>query len=239
MSTAPTPTPLSSRPHSSGESSRPGRRSREAASSPAPEEEIEAFPPLTHSDSDIAGPSVPRKRRRVEHVRVARNGDEVSGSEPVPHPFLNASNHGVDESSGETSLRSSTGEGPLVTPPMQLDDDNTQLVLTTASTTATPNLDTSDEVAIISHKPRRDSVDSVEVLDELSVPSASNVASTREPLATYTCPICFFPPTNATLTPCGHICCGPCLFTAVKATMQRCMLVAMDRAPAPRYAYPE
>ena len=42
-----------------------------------------------------------------------------------------------------------------------------------------------------------------------------------EPLSEYTCPICFFPPTNATLTPCGHICCGACLFTAVKTTMHR------------------
>ncbi|KAI9568196.1 hypothetical protein HD554DRAFT_1985344, partial [Boletus coccyginus] len=54
-----------------------------------------------------------------------------------------------------------------------------------------------------------------------------------EPLSTYTCPICFSPPTNATLTPCGHICCGQCLFTAVKSTMRRNMVVAMDRAPAP------
>jgi hypothetical protein len=43
----------------------------------------------------------------------------------------------------------------------------------------------------------------------------------HEPLSAYTCPICFFAPTNATLTPCGHVCCGSCLFTAVKTTMQR------------------
>ncbi|KAF5379749.1 hypothetical protein D9615_005810 [Tricholomella constricta] len=46
-----------------------------------------------------------------------------------------------------------------------------------------------------------------------------------EPLSEYTCPICFFPPTHATLTPCGHICCGACLFAAVKSTMQRGALV--------------
>ncbi|KAG6888012.1 hypothetical protein C0992_009925 [Termitomyces sp. T32_za158] len=46
-----------------------------------------------------------------------------------------------------------------------------------------------------------------------------------EPLADYTCPICFFPPTNATLTPCGHICCGACLFMAVKSALQRGNLV--------------
>lgn len=42
-----------------------------------------------------------------------------------------------------------------------------------------------------------------------------------EPLSEYTCPICFFPPTNATLTPCGHVCCGSCLFTAIKTTLHR------------------
>ncbi|TFK18145.1 hypothetical protein FA15DRAFT_550792, partial [Coprinopsis marcescibilis] len=42
-----------------------------------------------------------------------------------------------------------------------------------------------------------------------------------EYLSSYNCPICFFPPTNATMTPCGHICCGQCLFAAVKSTMAR------------------
>ncbi|ETW82585.1 hypothetical protein HETIRDRAFT_149158 [Heterobasidion irregulare TC 32-1] len=42
-----------------------------------------------------------------------------------------------------------------------------------------------------------------------------------EPLHTYCCPICFSPPTNATLTPCGHILCGECLFTAVNAAVMR------------------
>ncbi|KAL4257802.1 E3 ubiquitin-protein ligase complex SLX5-SLX8 subunit SLX8 [Pleurotus pulmonarius] len=40
-------------------------------------------------------------------------------------------------------------------------------------------------------------------------------------LTAYTCPICFSSPTNATLTPCGHIMCGACLFAAVKAGLQR------------------
>ena len=45
----------------------------------------------------------------------------------------------------------------------------------------------------------------------------------HEPLSEFTCPICFSPPTNATLTPCGHICCGECLFTAVAAGIQRAL----------------
>ncbi|SJK99451.1 uncharacterized protein ARMOST_02752 [Armillaria ostoyae] len=46
-----------------------------------------------------------------------------------------------------------------------------------------------------------------------------------EPLSSYSCPICFTPPTNATLTPCGHICCGSCLFTAVKVAKRRAGLM--------------
>ena len=213
-------------------SSRSRRRSRAAASSPVSEDE--AFTTrMAHSDSDLAGPSDSstsrrRKRRRVEDFRVSE--DEGSGN----HHALN-----VYESRGETSLQeaSSSMQDPMPPAiPLTNLDDSTQPITDAASAIAIPDADPGDEVVIISHKPRQDSIDSIEVLDE---PSASSTSNTREPLATYTCPICFFPPTNATLTPCGHVCCGQCLFTAVKATMRRNMLAAMDRAPAPRYVYPE
>jgi len=44
---------------------------------------------------------------------------------------------------------------------------------------------------------------------------------TIEPLTAYTCPICFGVVTNATMTPCGHVCCGECLFNAVEASIGR------------------
>ncbi|KAF9029627.1 hypothetical protein BDZ89DRAFT_950376 [Hymenopellis radicata] len=50
--------------------------------------------------------------------------------------------------------------------------------------------------------------------------STSHVSLGTE-LAEYACPICFTPPTNATLTPCGHICCGSCLFSAIKIAATR------------------
>ena len=57
--------------------------------------------------------------------------------------------------------------------------------------------------------------------------------SKEELLGGYCCPICFSPPSNATLTPCGHICCGLCLFMAVKTTMQRAtMMMAPEGAIA-------
>lgn len=71
-------------------------------------------------------------------------------------------------------------------------------------------------------------------------PSPSNISSTAplpharaceapgntapvgdEPLSAYSCPVCFCPPVRATMAPCGHVCCGECLFTAIKTTMQR------------------
>jgi hypothetical protein len=58
----------------------------------------------------------------------------------------------------------------------------------------------------------------------------------EELISSYTCPICFCPPTNATLTPCGHICCGSCLFAAVKTTMQRTHTMAPTEAVIPRQA---
>lgn len=53
--------------------------------------------------------------------------------------------------------------------------------------------------------------------------SAQCVPATRniEPLASYSCPICLSPPTYATITPCGHVLCGDCLFSSVKTTMER------------------
>ncbi|KAM6503958.1 hypothetical protein JOM56_000901 [Amanita muscaria] len=72
------------------------------------------------------------------------------------------------------------------------------------------------------------------------IPSASSQPRRKRTPATqpdflseYTCPICFSPPTNATLTPCGHICCGSCLFMAVKTTLHR---GAVGLGPEPNVA---
>ncbi|KAK0222911.1 hypothetical protein EDD85DRAFT_248903 [Armillaria nabsnona] len=61
---------------------------------------------------------------------------------------------------------------------------------------------------------------------ETAAEEKHELAPEPEPLSSYNCPICFTPPTNATLTPCGHICCGSCLFTAVKVAKRRAGLMA-------------
>ncbi|KDQ19296.1 hypothetical protein BOTBODRAFT_170411 [Botryobasidium botryosum FD-172 SS1] len=52
-------------------------------------------------------------------------------------------------------------------------------------------------------------------------PAESAAPSESIPLSSYTCPICFYPPASAVLTPCGHILCGECLFTAVSSAQAR------------------
>ncbi|KAH9987299.1 hypothetical protein BJV74DRAFT_502503 [Russula compacta] len=59
------------------------------------------------------------------------------------------------------------------------------------------------------------------------LPPPSTLPPDPEPLHTYSCPICFSSPTNATLTPCGHIMCGECLFTAVGAATVRMGIAAL------------
>lgn len=61
-----------------------------------------------------------------------------------------------------------------------------------------------------------------------TLPEQPPPTSAPELLSAYTCPICFCAPTNATLTPCGHVACGACLFTAIKTTMHRTMVMGAD-----------
>jgi len=51
--------------------------------------------------------------------------------------------------------------------------------------------------------------------------SSSSAPPASSLLSSTTCPICFSPPKNATLTPCGHLLCGECLFLAVGTGIQR------------------
>ena len=46
-------------------------------------------------------------------------------------------------------------------------------------------------------------------------------APISESISEFTCPVCFSPPTFATATLCGHVMCGECLFSAVRAQIQQ------------------
>ena len=81
--------------------------------------------------------------------------------------------------------------------------------------------------------------DSIKALSQSETAAESKKEEAEKPppelLSTYSCPICFSAPTNATLTPCGHICCGECLFTAVRTTVQRAYTHMSQEQPLPRY----
>ncbi|EJU01438.1 hypothetical protein DACRYDRAFT_107988 [Dacryopinax primogenitus] len=56
-----------------------------------------------------------------------------------------------------------------------------------------------------------------------TIPAAPPTPPPLQPLTSYTCPICFSPPAHATITPCGHLMCGECLYNSVKANLERAM----------------
>ncbi|KAG8989756.1 hypothetical protein FRB90_002084 [Tulasnella sp. 427] len=56
---------------------------------------------------------------------------------------------------------------------------------------------------------------------EPTPPTPRRRSPTPQPASEFTCPICFCPPTAAVLTPCGHIMCGSCLFSAIETAAQR------------------
>jgi hypothetical protein len=54
-----------------------------------------------------------------------------------------------------------------------------------------------------------------------TLPAREPSQAKAQPLAEYTCPICFSPPTAAAALVCGHLFCGECLFSAVKTSIKR------------------
>ncbi|KAH9063906.1 hypothetical protein EDB87DRAFT_77882 [Lactarius vividus] len=132
---------------------------------------------------------------------------------------------GLDIKSAHTGSGTavSTLPGVLPTPIAPLDPPSSPISLRSQS--APP---TSPIVTSVTHGPRP-------LLPPTSLPLEP------EPLHTYACPICFASPTNATLTPCGHIMCGECLFTAVGAAVARMGIASIAarcpvcRAPIPMW----
>jgi len=74
----------------------------------------------------------------------------------------------------------------------------------------------------------------IEILDddedlpiEDKVEDVSAGVEKTQPISEYNCPICFSPPTAATLTPCGHVMCGSCLFASVRTSLTRARNLGM------------
>ncbi|KAH9043439.1 hypothetical protein EDB84DRAFT_1472090 [Lactarius hengduanensis] len=162
----------------------------------------------------------------VEEVLLVRPAEAVSGTEAaVESPANNAelpASLGLDDESAHTGSGTAVSTLPGVPPTPTAPSNPPSSPISLRSLSAPP---TSPIVTSVKHGPR-------------PLPS---LPPEPEPLHTYSCPICFASPTNATLTPCGHIMCGECLFTAVGAAVARMGIASLAarcpvcRAPIPMW----
>lgn len=164
---------------------------------------------------------------------------ELAAEPQDPYP-----NETTDENEGGTRSRSHTAEPPThVGQPIGLRDDvetpDADFVLEQEPQEAEAEAEFHPAHApppssASSQTSAASGLDNLPAHDPVSVPPTTPTASPSEPetpkppprpqgepLGSYNCPICFSAPRNATLTPCGHVCCGECLFTAVKTTIER------------------
>jgi hypothetical protein len=130
---------------------------------------------------------------------------------------------GLDDESAHTGSSTPALTLPGVPPTPTLRSDSPSSLISLRSLSAPP---TSPIITSATQGPR-------------PLPPPASLPPEPEPLHTYACPICFASPTNATLTPCGHIMCGECLFTAVGSAAARMGIASLAarcpvcRAPIP------
>ncbi|KAI0346230.1 hypothetical protein BDW22DRAFT_1352273 [Trametopsis cervina] len=159
-------------------------------------------------------------------------GHDVRTDEDVPHKRRRLTHHTAEITNGQNSSDIDRIDRASESEQTQMDLDSS------ASRT-----DVLLDISGVGDLPSAASETQQQLVDQgrMAIPSAANSSarlgsSTRtlsqdddasprqpklDPLSSYTCPICFSPPSHATLTPCGHICCGDCLFTAVKSSIER------------------
>lgn len=158
-----------------------------------------------------------------EEFPLKRHDTSAAVENPANNAGLPAS-PGLEDDSAHTRTGSAlTLPGLPPTPTAPSDSPSSPISLRSLS--APP---TSPIVTSVTHGPR-------------PLPLPTSLPPEPEPLHTYACPICFASPTNATLTPCGHIMCGECLFTAVGSAAARMGIASLAarcpvcRAPIPRW----
>jgi len=131
------------------------------------------------------------------------------------------------------TLYSSQPASPPATQPSQYEPSDSSVVSPADSRSTSPPLLTQLQPAAPATSLKREQ--SPRPPTKSPPPQPQTIPVHAQPLSTYSCPICFCPPTNATLTPCGHIACGSCLFKAVKAGLSRVTWRPEDIENAPKY----
>ena len=179
--------------------------------------------PFDHSEP---GPSRPRKRRRLgEEENPPRFGDVASvtntqmsssgATPPASQLTISTGSGGATPTASQLTSRDAASRGP--SSPTDGESPRAPSITDVDAATSTPIM-----VEDTTPDPRP------------ATTPAPAPPPPHDPFSAYACPICFCPPINATLTPCGHICCGSCLFTAIKTTTQRALAMMAD--PSPRCA---
>ncbi|WVQ94690.1 hypothetical protein IAU59_001770 [Kwoniella sp. CBS 9459] len=83
-----------------------------------------------------------------------------------------------------------------------------------------------ESIQIIGVAPKRRRLSSDDIIAEISPPADDNgnqdAPEEEDSLGSgYSCPVCFCPPSQAVLTPCGHILCAQCLHSSLTAAIGR------------------
>ncbi|KAK7062675.1 hypothetical protein VNI00_000163 [Paramarasmius palmivorus] len=201
-----------------------GRSSRvEEESGSVPIEELIAPPEPPEEEIIVTGRTsrfiIPEPIHLSSHQQPQLLGedqetdDETIVSSQLVHPQVNLSS---------TSTRSNNASSLSHI----LNDEDTPVKLTNSlAGTSSGSAEPSMSLPSSSKGKGKQKAEEIDSLAREVTPEAEAEAT----LADYTCPICFSAPTNATLTPCGHICCGSCLFAAIKAALKRGTLTGSGR----------
>lgn len=169
-----------------------------------------------------------------ELLSVAEDGEGDDSVHVIPPPV---------NSAPRPSTLASRPPSFLPSPPLQryplrqaeVSEDEDELLGNSSGSRIQPQLSTSNRNSSGSSIPIFSSPSSSSK-PKVSIPTSNSNSNSKgkgkvppeihhQLLSTYSCPICFSPPNPAVTTPCGHVFCGGCLFSALRA-------YAVSRAPA-------
>ena len=204
----PSTLPYPSESHSPDKSSRSRKKKRHDA---RVKSKSKSKSPSPHRNviSLLSSPTIPSSPINIYRQPESATFDDVidlvspvRSSHPIeilPSPPAATNNKRVmitSTTTGSSSSLAASSAAVAVTTPT-----TTTVTTTTTTTTAAATAAASSQVQTTPPKPKQP-------------------IHTSQPISEFCCPICFCSPTNATLTLCGHVFCGPCLFAAVRAAPQ-------------------
>ena len=180
-------------------------------------------PPAPEETNSIENSRTTRSKKRTRSDVEILDGDEDAAKTSLSPRSTKQRRYSIHDEMPSSSP--TTGAGPssvveIMSSPPKARNNNSAGRSGVQQGGASSSRVTLDKTTVPGRKERR-------VASTSTLPLASSSKGTAnfksdanvEPI--YSCPICFCPPTNATVTMCGHIACGECLFKSVWASMRR------------------